>query len=369
MNIKRMMAGFTAAALMLGTLSTTCFAASAENDESKKDPAAVMEGAAPDTGNTEEEQLPYEVDVDEDGNFTFTFGDWEWSTADMKTDGTDAAVSGKVKSYLNLRSGSGMEYEIIGHLLPGEKVQVVSEDGDWYQVVIPERTGYVYKNYVDMLKKEEESGTIDEEFLSMLLFLMMNSMDQAVNASPLTPDGNLTLVDDIGSSSGAGQQFITLVTKSGNYFDLIIDRNDKGEENVHFLNMVDEADLFALMDEEQVKAFQTAQDATKAEKEEPAATPQASSETEEPEQQEPPKAEKKSVPVLPIIGVFIILLACSGGYFMMQAKKKKAAEQRPDPDADYTEDDDDEYEIPEDDAEEIIEDDEDFEVDPEDPKE
>ena len=363
MNIKRLMAGFTAAVLMLGTLSTTCFAASAENDDSKTNPAAVTESAATDTGNTEEEQLPYEVDVDEDGNFTFTFGDWEWSTADMKMDGTDAAVSSKVKSYLNLRSGSGTEYEIIGHLLPGEKVQVVSEDGDWYQVVIPERIGYVYKDYVDMLKKEEESGIIDEEFLSMLLFLMMNSMDQAVNATPLTPDGNLTLVDDIGPSSGAGQQFITLVTKSGNYFYLIIDRNDKGEENVHFLNMVDEADLFALMDEEQVKAFQTAQDAANAEKEEPAATPQAPSETEESEQQEPPKAEKKSVPVLPIIGVFIILIACGGGYFMMQAKKKKAAEQRPDPDADYTEDDDDskEYEIPEDDSDddsdEVVEDD------------
>lgn len=166
-------------------LSTTCFAASAENDDSKKNPAAITECAATDTGKTEEEQLPYEVDVDEDGNFTFTFGDWEWSTADMKTDGTDAAVSSKVKSYLNLCSGSGMEYEIIGHLLPGEKVQVVSEDGDWYQVVIPERTGYVYKDYVDMLKKEEESGTIDEEFLSMLLFLMMNSMDQAANATLL----------------------------------------------------------------------------------------------------------------------------------------------------------------------------------------
>lgn len=165
-------------------------------------------------------------------------------------------------------------------------------------------------------------------------------------------------MDDIGPSSGAGQQFITLVTKSGNYFYLIIDRNDKGEENVHFLNMVDEADLFALMDEEQVKAFQTAQGAANAEKEEPEALLQA-----------PPKVEKKSAPVLPIIGVFIILVACGGGYFMMQVKKKKAAEQRPDPDADYTEEDEDEYVLPEEDEKEIVEDDAAFEVDPEDPEE
>ena len=255
-----------------------------------------------------------------------------------------------MNSYLNLRSGSGMEYEIIGHLLPGEEVQVVSKDGDWYQVVVPERTGYVYKDYVNILKKEQESGTVDEEFLSMMLYLMMNSINQT--GTSLTPEGNLTLVDDIGSSVGSGQQFITLVTKSGNYFYLIIDRNDKGEKNVHLLNMVDEADLFSLMDEEQVKSFQTAQDAASAEKKEAEATPQAPSETEEPEQQEPPKAEKKAAPVLSVIGVFIILIACGGGYFMMQTKKKKAAEQRPDPDADYIAEDEDEYVLPEEDEDE-----------------
>lgn len=358
MNIKRMMAGLMAGILMLGSLSTTCFAAAPDSDSTEKKPEVSAENAtttsdAADAEKTEEEKLPYNVTVDEDGNYTFSFGDWEWSTEDMETDGTDAAVNNKVRSYLNLRSGSGTEYEIIGHLLPGEKVQVISEDGDWYQVVIPERTGYVYKDYVDMLKAEEESGTIDEEFLAMMLYLMMSSMDQTdTNTTPLTPDGNLTLVDDIGSSTGEGQQFITLVTKSGNYFYLIIDRNEKGEENVHLLNMVDEADLFALMDEEQVKAFQTAQDAANAEEEEPAVNPPAPDEDADPEKQEPQVTEKKPVNMLPIVGVVAVLVACGGGYFMMQTKKKKASEQRPDPDADYTEDEEeDEYLIPEDEDE------------------
>ena len=39
---------------------------------------------------------------------------------------------------------------------------------------------------------------------------------------PLTPDGNLTPVDDAGTEVKAGKQFVTLVTKAGNYFYLII---------------------------------------------------------------------------------------------------------------------------------------------------
>lgn len=183
------------------------------------------------------------------------------------------------------------------------------------------------------------------------------SADEADNALPLTPDGNLTLVDDIGSSTEAGQQFITLVTKSGNYFYLIIDRNDKGEENVHLLNMVDEADLLALMDEEQRKAFQEMQDADTAQNteapaaEEPAVDPAESTEAEAPETQEPQQAEKGPINMLPIVGVILVLMICGGGYFMLQSKKKKASEERPDPDADYTEDGEEEYVIPQDEEE------------------
>ena len=69
------------------------------------------------------------------------------------------------------------------------------------------------------------------------------------DSAPLTPDGNLTLVDDISEEEAEDKQFVTLVSKNGNYFYLIIDRaGDK--ENVYFLNIVDEADLLALIEGE-----------------------------------------------------------------------------------------------------------------------
>ena len=73
----------------------------------------------------------------------------------------------------------------------------------------------------------------------------------------LTPEGNLTLVDDYHTdySDGSGQQFITLVSKSGNTFYLVIDRNAKGQQTVHFMNLVDEAVLLALMEEDAADAY------------------------------------------------------------------------------------------------------------------
>ena len=79
--------------------------------------------------------------------------------------------------------------------------------------------------------------------------------DEASGA--LTPEGNLTLVDDYYTnySDGSGQQFITMVSKSGATFYLVIDRNAKGQQTVHFMNLVDEADLLALMEEDAADAY------------------------------------------------------------------------------------------------------------------
>ncbi len=70
----------------------------------------------------------------------------------------------------------------------------------------------------------------------------------------LTPDGNMSLVDDITGESAGDKQFITVVTKNGNYFYIIIDRAEDGTNTVHFLNQVDERDLFDLMEEEETES-------------------------------------------------------------------------------------------------------------------
>ena len=65
-----------------------------------------------------------------------------------------------------------------------------------------------------------------------------------------TPDGNMTLIDNV---EGEGQkQFIIVQSKNGHYFYIVIDYSTEGENTVHFLNQVDEADLMAILAEEEI---------------------------------------------------------------------------------------------------------------------
>ena len=198
---------------------------------------------------------------------------------------------------------------------------------------------------------EGEATPVEQPILPEVMEDVVTITDETSGA--LTPEGNLTLVDDYHTnySDGSGQQFITLVSKSGATFYLVIDRNSKGAQTVHFMNLVDEADLLALMEEEDADAYtaekeaaaQAEQDRLKAEEEaKKAAEEAAASGTEQTGGNKVTKYAATFLGVLALVG-----LAAGGGIytFMKQKQKKQAEKEALDPDANYTEDKGD-FEIP-----------------------
>ena len=140
------------------------------------------------------------------------------------------------------------------------------------------------------------------------------SGETTTESQSLTPDGNLTLVDNIESDAAEDKQFITVQTKDGNYFYIVIDRSGD-TDNVYFLNLVDEADLLALIDDEDIQ-LQATPSVT-----ETTAEPKETTEPADTDEQQEDETGNNSALVVPLV----VLLLGGGGalvYFKLIKPKK-----------------------------------------------
>lgn len=327
------------AVLCMANFSVTAFAY--EGGETATVPDAET---AADTN--EDIEIPYSCIIDEDGNLVITIGGVT-DPAEIETVGT--VVTGG--SCLNVRTGAGMDYEIIDWLSPGEEVKVIGSEGDWYEVIVPEKKGYVHGYYLELFEKAGQNSEIDLTMLMYLMGLMFGSLENAggeiaENGKPpfaFTPDGNLTLIDDFlqieapasEDSARIEKQFITVQSKNGNTFYIVIDRNGDNE-NVYFLNLVDEADIMALMEDENgetaapacsctdkcvVGAINTSCEICRTNMSECAGKETVT----EPEPTEPakePDAKKKSANFLPVL-VLLIAGVAGGAVYWFKFRKPK----------------------------------------------
>ncbi|MDU6975417.1 MAG: DUF4366 domain-containing protein [Clostridiales bacterium] len=171
--------------------------------------------------------------------------------------------------------------------------------------------------------------------------------------APLTPEGNLTLVDDVERIDKTDKQFITAVSKNGNYFYLVIDRAGK-EDNVYLLNMVDEADLLAIMEDaptepkvcsckDKCELGAVNADCPVCNTDRTGCTGKAL-EKEEPAE---PQPEKEKGNPMGIMALLLVIGLVGGGvfYYFKVVKNKAKPQSNPNMNEyDYSDDDEDEYE-------------------------
>ena len=172
----------------------------------------------------------------------------------------------------------------------------------------------------------------------------MKSVLSLFGGNAFTPEGNLTLVDDIQQTESVdsngvvhSKQFVTVQSTNGNYFYLVIDRSGE-TENVYVLNLVDEADLMALMEGGEVTPKTCtckdkcvaghvdttcpicAANMTECTGKE-AVQEQNDTDTEENKEEQQPEEKKSTNPAL----IIVLVLALGGGaaYYFLMVKKNQ----------------------------------------------
>mgnify|MGYP006066616335 FL=1 len=162
---------------------------------------------------------------------------------------------------------------------------------------------------------------------------------------PIEGEGN-AYTRDLLYDKATNKQFITVQTKTGNTFYVVIDydapiNEEKEQYQTYFLNMVDEADLLALLDEETASSLTTCNCDTRCEagavntecpvcktnmSECTGAVPEPEEPVEDAEAEAPEEPENASPNIVLIIGIVALVGIGGGAYYyikFVRGKKQK----------------------------------------------
>lgn len=156
--------------------------------------------------------------------------------------------------------------------------------------------------------------------------------------SPL-PEGNGALLEDV-SDDVVNRQFLSIQSKNGNTFYIVIDKDSKGKQNVYFMNLVDEYDLMAFAE----KFPEEVQPELKDDEESSAETDKDGNSVKSDESQTDKDTKTKSSGGNPMLIIILVLAAGGGAFYYFKALKPKKGIKAPkqddygDEDEDYEED-------------------------------
>ena len=174
----------TVCCMMLAVLCMAGFSVAAYASDGEELPSMTTETTettAPSDPAGSMEDVPYTYTINEDGSVVITLNGVP--VEETTTTGTVVTNGGR----LNLRTGAGMSYEIIDQLRCGEEVTVIGTEGDWYEVIVPEKTGFVHSDYLELMEDAKQNSEIDSAWLAMLMQLMEGSSD---GDGSFTPSGS-----------------------------------------------------------------------------------------------------------------------------------------------------------------------------------
>lgn len=152
--------------------------------------------------------------------------------------------------------------------------------------------------------------------------------DSETDDGVLTPSGNMSLVDNVKEEDKENLDFMTVTSKDGHVFYIVIDHSSN-TENVYFLNQVDESDLMALMTDEEKKAIEETADTEKETEEavtpsvktDSAETDTSQAETENNKKKEVRSAMDNNLIMGAVFGVIGLVLI--GAYYFLKIRPKK----------------------------------------------